>query len=29
VEGNDLGYHLLRHCEATGNWLYWGGKTDG
>ena len=29
VEGDDLGYHLLRYDEATGYWLYSGEKTDG
>jgi hypothetical protein len=29
VEGDDLGNHLLRYAEATGDWLYWGENTDG
>jgi hypothetical protein len=28
VKGDDLGNHLLRYDEATGEWLYAGGTTD-
>jgi hypothetical protein len=29
VEGDNLGQHLLRYDETTGEWLYSGGTTDG
>lgn len=29
VKGDDLGNHLLRYDETTGDWFYAGGKTDG
>jgi hypothetical protein len=29
VEGDDHGNHILRQVEPTGEWLYWGEKTDG
>jgi len=29
VKGDDLGNHLLRYDEATGDWLYSGETTDG